>query len=178
MADPQRTAHVWNFRSRWVGGRRFLGYNGAAADASKSNHKGVCSQPRSGRVHEPRMTSKNFLHGNLNGIIRRDKHRSALAYPLVNLVVFLLKLDQDLLADDQLSLVDEPIESLPHRRKDFRRVCASPGVQDGTRVKAVGQETAPVLRGRPSTAASILGRCRRRTSRKSETSLAVMCSWW
>lgn len=91
------------------------------------------------------MILEDLLDGKLNGIIGRDEHRSVLACPRMRLVVKPLQFDQDFLARDQLALSSKPIESLPQRREDSRRVRTSPSVQDGTRVKAVGQEAAPVL---------------------------------
>ena len=91
------------------------------------------------------MIAEDFLHGKLNGFIGRDEHRSVPACPGMRLVVEPLQFDQDFLARDQLALSYKPIESLPQRREDFPRVRTSPSVHDGTRVKAVGQEAAPVL---------------------------------
>jgi len=86
-ANPECSTHVWNFQSHWITCRRFLRHNITTLNPSKDDHKRICSQPRSGRVHTPLVNSKNFLHSKLNGLVGRNEHRPALACPFVNLIV-------------------------------------------------------------------------------------------
>lgn len=176
-ANAQCLAYSWNLHPNRASRRAFVRDHGAPFHLGYGNYKRICSRPFPLWIHQAWIIPEDILHHTLNVFIGRDKHPPALPRPPIDVVILSLQFEQDFLAGEQLPSVYEFVEFLPEGREDFGWVCSSPSVKNRAGIDAVVQATSPAFAVLPKMAVSIFDRCFSRTSRRSETSLAVMRSW-
>ena len=104
----------------------------------ESDNEGVSCRAVLSSVDETRVFGHQLLHFELKVIaVYVDEHLLPIFGPRINVVIAPFQFDEDFHARNQALVLDELINLAPERTKSFKRVGASPRMEQGACVYAV-----------------------------------------